>query len=313
MNENEKSKTGYLEFLDLIADCVIKTYNGRIKVEKSTSDKNNGVRMTGLMIKTEGDSIAPNFYLEQQYFEWQSGKKDLYEIVTWLCHAYEEERSKNGNLAERIRLEWESIAPSVFLRLINREKNEELLKEVPYEEFMDLALIYYYSIDLPDEIQGTMTITKRHMELFKISQEELRRTALENTKQLCPVKLYKMDELVFRLGERLGIPVCELTRAFEGKLFHMYVLSNQRGKFGAVAMTFPEVLEEFAAKLGKSFYVLPSSIHEVIFVPDSEGFSPEGFAKIVCEVNETQVEAVDFLSDSVYFFDYKDKRMKRVR
>jgi len=312
LNKNEKDKTGYLEFLDLIADCVTTAYHGKITVERSTSNKNNGVKMTGLMLKKEGDSIAPNFYLEQQYFEWRSGKKELYDIVSWLCYAYEEERNKNCNLAERIRMEWEALCPGVFLRLVNRKKNEELLKTVPYEEFMDLALIYYYLIELPDETTCTMILNKHHMELLGITQEELHRTAFENTKRLCPVKLSKMEDIVLRLGERMGIPEHELAQGVADNYFTMYVLSNRRGLFGAVSMIFSEVLENFAGQVEKSFYVLPSSIHEVILVPDNGGFSPERFAEIVCEVNKTHVEAIDFLSDSVYFFDCMDKRLKRV-
>ena len=122
-----------------------------------------------------------------------------------------------------------------------------------------------------------------------------------------------MEDMILKLGERMGIPTCELLSCLSGNLCTMYVLSNQNGMFGAVCMTFPEVLESFAQKLGKSFYVLPCSIHEVILVPDHEEFSPERFAEIVCEVNEIHVDAKDLLSDSVYFFDCKDMRLKRVR
>lgn len=312
MNGNERENVSYLNFLDMVAECVTAAYNGRVRTEKSTSEKNNGVFITGLLLKMEGDRVAPNFYLEEQYLDWKHRKKELYDIVSWLCRTYEEERKKNHDLAERIVMEWEEFQKSVFVRLVNRQKNEEILKKLPYEEFMDLAVVYYFSIELAEGMYGTILLTMEHLKLLGITQEELHETAMRNTRNHHQVKLCQMDELILTMGKRIGIPLHELKKSLSEKQSDMYVLSNQTGMFGAAGMIYDEVLSEMAKKLGGSFYVLPSSIHELILVPGQEGLSPEKFADIVREVNATHVDATEQLSDSVYYFDCEVGKLKRV-
>ena len=52
-----------------------------------------------------------------------------------------------------------------------------------------------------------------------------------------------------------------------------------------------------------NFYILPSSIHEIIAVPASGGFEIAMLYSMVKEVNSTAVSEEDFLSDIVYFYD----------
>ena len=49
--------------------------------------------------------------------------------------------------------------------------------------------------------------------------------------------------------------------------------------------------------------MLPSSIHEVIITPDRHQFSYEELSAMVKEINETQVEAEEVLSDHAYYYD----------
>ena len=116
----------YITFLDMVANCIRDVYKEEVIVEHSVSTKNNGVQMEGLMLRKVGEQVAPNFYLNQQFEEWKQGIKSLYEIVTEICHVFEEELQNNQHLAQTICFEWEVMKESIFLRLINRDKNIEL-------------------------------------------------------------------------------------------------------------------------------------------------------------------------------------------
>ncbi len=304
MNKNNN----YITFLDMIANCIRDVYKEEVIVEHSVSTKNNGVQMEGLMLRKVGEQVAPNFYLNQQFEEWKQGTKSLYEIVTEICHIFEEELQNNQHLAETICFEWDTMKQNIFLRLINRDKNMELLKKVPYMEFMDLAVVYFYSIDISKEVQGTVVLTKEHQQLLGVTIEQLHQTAKENTRNLRPVKVYQMSDLIARVGEKLGIEGFE----YNTEMNFMYLFSNESNMFGAIAMFFEEELKQFADKLNSNFYVLPSSIHEVILVPDNKMITLDKFIEMVRDINATQVQETEVLSDSVYYYDKTVGQLKRV-
>lgn len=298
----------YVAFLDLIANCIQDIYKGEVIAETCTSMKNNGVQVTGIVLRKIGEKIAPNFYIEHQFEEWKQGTKDLNDIVNNLCQIFESELETNQHLAQSICFEWETMKNNVFLRLINRDKNKELLEKVPYMEFMDLAIVYFYAITISDGVQGTLVLTKEHQELFGITSEELHRVAEKNTRQQYPVKVYQMKDLVANVRKTLEIEVVE--PVVEENF--MYVLSNQTGLFGAISMFFQEELKKLSERVGHNLYILPSSIHEVIAVPDYNVVLPEKFLEIVNSINIAQVQETEILSDSVYYYDKVVERLKRI-
>lgn len=301
-------KKEYLQFLTEIKERVEACFEGKVTGEVCTSVKNNGVTVTGLLLKGEEEKVAPNFYLERQFVEWMRGLCTLEEVAEKICSAYREEVKKNSHLISKITFEWEEFRRSVFMRLVNKEKNQELLNTVPYQEFLDLAVVYYFSVSISGDVMGTLLVTKEHMELLGVTEEELHQAAKSNCQRFQPVKVRCMEDLLYDLGRKVGVEVREakICRPF------LFVMTNEKGMFGAVSMVFEEELECFAKRLGNSFYILPSSVHEVILVPDCKEFCVEYFASMVKEINETQVDATEVLSDSIYFYDRETKAVRRV-
>ena len=58
-----------------------------------------------------------------------------------------------------------------------------------------------------------------------------------------------------------------------------------------------------------SVYVL-SSVHEMIIVPESASPGRRMLTEMLREVNETQVPDEDILSDHVYYYDRKERRLR---
>lgn len=298
----------YLQFLTDVKERVEAFFGGTVKGEICPSVKNNGVTVTGLMLKGEEERVAPNFYLDRQFVEWMRGLCTLEDISEKICGAYQEEIKKNSNLISKIRFEWEDFRRNVFMRLVNKEKNRELLETIPYQEFLDLAVVYYYSVKISDDVLGTLIVTKEHLDLLGITEEELHQAAKSNCERFQPAKIRCMEDLLYDLGRKIGVEV------YEARACHpfLFVMTNAKGMFGAVSMVFEEELECFAKRIGTSFFILPSSVHEVILVPDREEFCVEYFANMVKEINETQVEVTEVLSDSIYFYDMEEKNIRRV-
>lgn len=302
---NEKD---YIQFLTEIKARVEAFFDGKVTGEVCTSLKNNGVSVTGLLLKGENERVAPNFYLENQYVEWMRGIRTLEEIGSQLCKNYQEELEKSRFLLTEIKFEWEEFRQKVFMRLINKARNTELLETVPYKGFLDLAIVYYYSVNLDADVQGTLVISKEHLELLGIKEDELHQVAESNCRRYQPAKIRCMQDLLYDLGRKVGVEISEAKECYP----YMFVLSNSKSMFGAVYMTSEEELECFAKRIGKGFYILPSSVHEVILVPENKEFSIEYFADMVKEINETQLDPTEILSDSIYFYDKETLTLRRV-
>ena len=89
----------------------------------------------------------------------------------------------------------------------------------------------------------------------------------------------------------------------------MFILTNTEKYFGAYSIFYPNVQQHVADVLNTSYFVLPSSIHEMILVPDSGLYTPRELQDMVKSVNQTQVDPRETLSDSVYYYDHKSKKL----
>ena len=89
----------------------------------------------------------------------------------------------------------------------------------------------------------------------------------------------------------------------------LYLLTNQMGYNGAAAILYEGVLKNFAEEVGKDLILLPSSIHEVLLLPDNGDSDYEALSALVREVNEAQVRREEWLSDHVYRYLKEEDRI----
>lgn len=303
----EHNKTTYTEFLGLCAELAKQMHPNELQAEICSTVKNNSVEVTGLLLKEPGEALAPNFFLKEQYKQWCMGRCSLEEIVTGVLDAYHTEMEKNRSIAEGITLEWERMKPHVYLRLVGRERNEKKLDAIPHEEYLDMVIIYHYVIEMGEDTRGALLLTNEHLQMLGITKEELHEAAVVNTQAGMQPVILDMEEMLRRLGRRLGafVPETEINP-------YLYVVSNAFGKYGAVSLLFQEELERFSCEIGNSFFILPSSIHELILLPDFGEVSVEYLLAIVREVNRTQIEATEVLTDSIYYYDREIHTVRRI-
>lgn len=307
MKQNEQeTKEEFSYFLEELSKCLKECCPANLEIEEASVLKNNSVTLKGLMLKEAGSSIVPTFYLSREFEEYKSGQKTIKELAAGILQSFTEEMQNKYEVLNRLNFQWKNIKDFITYRLINREKNQELLRTAPYEEFLDLALIYQYTVKLSEGRQGTVQILNEHMEKLQVSQEELKEAAWENTKRLHPPAIYSMEELLLGTKEPLQ------EEAIGEKAQGMYVLTNDSGIHGAASLIYKEWLQKFARAAGGGFYVLPSSIHEVIFLPANPDICLQQLAVTVKEINETKVEATEVLSDQVYYFEPEMDCLKRL-
>ena len=140
--------------------------------------------------------------------------------------------------------------------------------------------------------------------LFRsISQEQLHRDAMEQAARKQPFEIKGMNELLAELmGGDAPMNIGRET---------MYVATNSSRMFGASVIAYPDFMEAAAEKMGGDFYVLPSSVHETILVPDDGREIAAGLRAMVQDVNEVDVAPKERLSNEAYHYDSKDKVFER--
>lgn len=274
--------------------------------------KNNGVMLDGLLIRKYNQKVSPSIYLNQYYEQYNEGRNFL-EIMEEILGTYEASQEESIQIGLNLKYEFDQMKSIITYRLINYEKNKHLLRNIPHLRILDLAVTFHCIIRNDEDGIGTVRITQEHQNNWEISVEELWKLASENTRRLFPAIIRPMEDIVFDLMNRNQL---EEELEFNPGSSNMYVLTNIKGINGATCLLYQGVLQDFASKLDCDFYILPSSIHEVILVPQVKNETMDfmnarlRLEEMVREINETQVAVEEVLSDTVYEYSQIKKLLE---
>lgn len=289
----------YKEFKQSLRQKVMEQADPGAEVTLQAIPKNNGVRMDAITVRMPGEKIAPAIYLAQYYLEYSSGVpvEDLAGMVLKKNTELMKQRGASVKLMRR----FEDIRDHIRYRLVNFRMNTEMLKYVPFARVLDLACIFYYNLLCPNRETGSVIIKKRDLDEWQISEEELRKTAERNMERFVRAEVIPMKEA-------LGME--EESEAAEGDMdIPMYILTNRERLYGASCLLYPDILLPLAEQLHSDLFILPSSIHEVILVPDKGCISRAELEQSVREINQTEVAPYEVLSDHVYYYDRRERRV----
>ena len=89
----------------------------------------------------------------------------------------------------------------------------------------------------------------------------------------------------------------------------LYVLMTNMGGYAAHLAMDNETLSRVADRIGGSYFLLPSSIHELMVCPDNGAINPQELKQMVVEINATQVSAAEKLSDKVFYFSQESGKL----
>lgn len=289
------------QFLQAAKEFFEKRYQDKGKVDIRPVLKNNGVYLHGLSVIMKDDQVVPAIYLESFYEQYQKGIP-FEQLMEQIESVYAANTNRRGISADYYK-QYETVQDSLRLKLINYQKNEVFLEQVPFVKFLDLALVCYSRFPEPDIADGVIVVKKKHLELWKVTQEQLFEQALGNSRRQEKELFAPMFDLMCSLQDAKPE---DLELEEDPKL---YVLTNQSCLFGAAALYYPGVLFECANQLESDFYILPSSVHEVLFLKTEDG-EVERLRKMVEEVNKERILEEDVLSDHVYRYDWKRQTLR---
>ncbi len=296
----------YDEFLNLIKDRLESNFsvmNGgefeNVKAEISSVEK-LGDSYRGISFGREGENIRANMDLRKPYEDYLNGvpMDRIYDsIENSVISALQNSKEIDISLLE----DYEAVKPKLVLQVVGKEGNEELLSQIPHEDMGDLAAVCRIELEnTPDGI-ASVTIRNPLLERFGVSKEQLFKDALEVSERTHPPVLQSLADTLKGFGMP-GMPEMEIPPVF--------VATNPQKFMGASVMKYSGFMQETAEKLEGNFFIIPSSVHELLFLPEKSAPGLEEMKHMVRDVNETQVEPKDRLSNQVYFYDKDQKTIE---
>ena len=210
-------------------------------------------------------------------------------------------------------LTYEKVNNNIIFKLINKDKNEALLKEVPYCDYMDLAVVFYLFLPeyTTDKGMATVPVTNEMLEEWRVETEDLMVRALENTPRLLGLQI---RGILTTIASYIGDKELEDIARTEDEYNPLYVATNNLKNNGAAVILYKDMLRAFSARKKSDIYVIPCSIHEVILLTSQDciGMDVEELKKMIHTVNETELTEDDILSDSLYFYSRENDKLSLV-
>lgn len=276
----------FTSFAALVKDEVEKRVGGAVVLRDV--QKNNGIALRGLTILQDGCTISPVIYLNHYYDAYKEGAATFDTIIDDVVGVYEH------SIDMRFFLNYETVKSRIVYKLINTDRNKELLDDVPHIPFNDLSIVFQCLVSEGENGISTILIHHSHMKLWKVTTDDLMEQARLNTPRILGCKVMAMSEV---MAEMVGGNPDD----FEDEV-PMYVVTNRTRMYGASCILYPDLLKKYAELLYSDLCILPSSIHECIIVPTTDKEDAERLQSMVREINASQVEPEEVLSDSVYCY-----------
>lgn len=266
--------------------------------------KNNDTHLDGLTILSPQCNISPTIYLNYYFSQYERGKP-LSSICEEILETYQKNKPKE-NIDITFFTNYDKVKSKIVFKLINFERNKELLSQVPHYRFLDLAIVFNCLLDSAASGNATILIQNHHLHFWNITKDDLYALSVQNTPVLLKYDLRNMTDVLKNILISEEVSSNDLG---QDEIYPMYVLSNQHKINGSGCILYQNLLGSFSDRLNSDLYILPSSIHEVLIIPAYEKDSFEELTEMVREVNATQLSRDEILSDHVYYFSKETRQI----
>lgn len=274
------------EFTETIIGELREQLSGDYNIVQRQVMKANDTPYTAINMTKEGSDIGIVLYAEDMYSEYESGRS-IEEIAE---KAADRVRSNSVEKEVLPSFDRDFILGNVYFRMANAAMNQRRFENIPIRVAQgteDIAL--YPCVDV--SIRGTHGITmisESAIQSLGISVEELHSAAQANTERR--VEVVPLSQLLAEMMPGMSV------EAFDSPF---YVTRDREAKDGVGCASIfgaPEALKQMEG----DYYIIPSSVHEVLLLPKSFEADTDRLHELVHEVNRDVLQPEDFLSDHVY-------------
>lgn len=250
-----------------------------------------------LSVTPKGSSIGVNANLDEIFHAIEGGR-DYNEVLSGVTESLKGSLEHMPKLQVSDLTNYAEMKNKLAMEVVSAERNAKMLQNVPHEQMEDIAVVYRLVLDSSKDASSTVLVTNDLMDKFGITHEQLHDDAMKNAPLIRPAEIKGMEET---LNEMQGGPALEPD---PDEILFVAGVPDQN--HGAAVIAYPNFFEDAAEKLGGDYFIIPSSIHEVLLVKDTGEMNSRDLAAMIKEVNATEVAPEDVLTDHAYHYDSKE-------
>ena len=284
----------FYEFATEIAKRMEKNTTGYAFSVQACQELN--VEAFGISITKKGCNVSPRLYLGDSYEAYIAGNLDISKYVSDLIKQLPEifDNPPVIEICNNI-FDYNWVKEHLYIALSSAKKNWRLLGEIPHTIVEDLMLTVHVFLGRDEGTNQTIMVRNEMLDKWRIDKKTLFEDAMKSSPTVNPINTFSLFDPYLSDSPSMISVTCR----------DMLVGS-------AAGIFYPGVFEQIAEKMNGSYYILPSSVFEVIVVPDDENFDPETLSAMVVEVNRDEVKDSEVLSDHAYYYDVKEKKFRSV-
>lgn len=273
-----------------------------VDVKINTVEKMNQ-SYEAVTITPEGSNIGMSMNMEVFVEAYESGVP-FDEIVEQVTNKVEAHLADMPTFDVQSLTDYEQMKDKLAMEVVAADRNADLLAKVPHQEMEDMAVVYRFVMESDENGRASILVSNDLLDKMGVTPEQLHADALENAPELRPAVIKGMSEVMM---DMMGEDAHEMFGIDEFPQDEMMYVATVPDKIsGAGVIAYQEFMDQAAEKLGGDFYILPSSIHEILLVKDDGNVDFKDLKAMVEDVNATQVAPEEKLTDSVYHYDSKE-------
>ena len=279
----------------------------RIQLEQTPLNENR----PGIRISRKGEKASPLLWLDIYHSSYENGKP-LGETIQDILRDWKDILSQIPDISETDINDWEKAKNQIYLSLVSQTL--PLSGDILSRDYLDMKLIIRYRLVHTEQAIQSFPVPRALARQWHIPEKELFLTAGQNTETFFPPALFEMGKFLSCYNNP---DTCTGQKPEAENIIHetgplppaLYILTNQIAVNGAASICCKGLLAGLYKRLGRSFYVVPSSVHEVFFYPapenekDKETFSPQKIKNLIYIMNHSYVLPKERLSDSLYYYN----------
>lgn len=285
------------------------------RIDAVNVTKNNGVHLTGLTIQPKNKKVAPTFYMEPYFAALKSGQPLATVINQIISNCTAALSCANAGIDAEDLTDFSHVKEKICYKLVGRHNNREFLSAIPHRDYLDLAIVYYLQTAITESGTATVTVTNNLAHIWGVDESELYELARKNTPRMNRGIVLTLSDTLSRCT---NTPQAHSIQTYDGYDFStrssdilpMYIATNTTKTYGAAVILYDGLLKDVAEYICSSgVYAIPSSVHEFICIPDTFG-NVEYIKQMVRDINSSEVQPDEVLSDNIYHYDVTTRELK---
>lgn len=247
------------EFVDALQERLYERGN-EVTISITNVEKMNE-SYEAITVTPEGSNIGMNLNLAVFAEAYENGV-DFDEIVEQVTHKIEDHLSNMPTFDVQSLTDYEQMKDKISMEVVAADRNADLLAKVPHQEMEDMAVVYRFVVESDEAGRATILVTNELLNKMGVTPEQLHADALENAPELRPAVIKGMSEVMV---DMMGPGAAEMFGIDEFPQDEMMYVATVPDKIsGAGVIAYQEFMDQAAERLGGDFYILPSSVHEVL-------------------------------------------------